>query len=108
MRFIAIGIIAIIIIVICSRSLFLRKIVNPIPTIIIPTGQADDTLLTEQRNLLDLINKLEGGLGQVRRGSWHGECFCFDSWQSYLSVGAILPELSFLSDLSVNDLPCRL
>ena len=27
--------------------------------------QADDTLLTEQRNLLDLINKLEGGLGQV-------------------------------------------
>ena len=27
--------------------------------------QADDTLLLEQRNLLDLINKLEGGLGQV-------------------------------------------
>jgi hypothetical protein len=29
--------------------------------------QADDTLLLEQRNLLDLINKLESGLGQVDR-----------------------------------------
>jgi len=38
--------------------------------------EADDTLLTEQRNLLDLINKLEGGLGQAKQ--------CFGSLQKTL------------------------
>ena len=33
--------------------------------------EVDDQLAREQRNLLDLINKLEGGLGQVRLKSLH-------------------------------------
>ena len=51
---------------ILSCSIILAKqIANFVTTILIFIDQADDTLLTEQRNLLDLINKLEGGLGQV-------------------------------------------
>ena len=41
-------------------------IINLVLNTTILFHQADDTLLTEQRNLLDLINKLEGGLGQVK------------------------------------------
>ena len=48
----------------CSNILA-KQIATFVTTILIFINQADDTLLTEQRNLLDLINKLEGGLGQV-------------------------------------------
>ena len=61
-------------VILYSCSIILAKqIVTLVTFILIFIDQADDTLLTEQRNLLDLINKLEGGLGQVETK----KVFCF-------------------------------
>ena len=65
-------------VILCCSIILAKQIATFVTTILIFINQADDTLLTEQRNLLDLINKLEGGLGQVET-----QIFSSDSLQSY-------------------------